>query len=119
MALDKEMRKRVKEYERQKDRERAELISDKLQNKLGVKKLAPGETPDWKHCPKCNGTNVKLVSRSRNAMYMWVSAILLTLVGLIIWPLLIPAVLLMLFCWVPYVLPRQKKCRDCTHSWFK
>ena len=116
--MDKEMRKKVKEYERQKDRERAEQISDKLQNKLGVKNLEPGETPDWKRCPKCNGTNVKLVSRSRNAMYMWASSILLTLVGLIIWPLLIPAVLLMLFCWVPYVLPRQKKCRDCTNSWF-
>lgn len=116
--MDKEMRKKVREYDKQKDKERAEQISNKLQSAFGTKKLEPGETPEWKHCDKCNGTNVKLISRSRSVMYLWGSAVLLTLIGLIIWPLLIPAVLLMLVSWVPFVLPRMKKCRDCTHSWY-
>lgn len=115
---DKALKAEVKAYNKQKDRERAEVISDKLQTKIGVKKYAPGEIPEWKICQKCNSTNVKLVSRSRNAMYMWIAGMLLFLVGLVIWPLLIPAALLILFCWVPYVLPKQKKCRDCTNTYY-
>lgn len=114
----KEVKAKVKAYENQKDRERAEEISDKLQTKLGVKTLARGEVPDWKTCPKCNGKNVKLISRSRNVMYLWGAGILMILIGLIIWPLLIPGVLFILLCWVPLVLPKQKKCRDCTNAWY-
>lgn len=114
----KELKATVKEYEKQKDWERAEQISDKLQNKLGVKKLAPGETPDWKHCPKCNGMNVKLVKRTTMMMYLWAAGILMLLIGIIIWPLLIPGGLAILLSPLPLFLPRQKKCRDCTNTWY-
>lgn len=90
----------------------------KLDEKFAAREQKAQEMPDWKTCPKCHGTNVKLIKRTTMMFYFWAGGILMLLVGIILWPLLIPGVLAIFASPLFLFMPRQKKCRDCTHTYY-
>lgn len=71
----------------------------------------------WSNCPRCGSNRVKQKGRIDHMFKIWLGGFLLTLLGLIIWPLIVVGILVMVISPIGLIGVKMNVCRDCKNEW--
>jgi len=72
---------------------------------------------NWEPCPRCGSNKVKTLGKLWFLLIFLGSGSCLLWVGIIFWPILILAILLILISPLGFFLPKVNQCQDCKYSW--
>lgn len=71
----------------------------------------------WEKCPRCESNRVQQIGKGTLFFAIAGASGILTIVGFIIWPLLIISIPLFFVAPIALFLPKMNQCKDCNHTW--